>query len=268
MDLPLAHHRVAASLAGQRLGHTLVYLEETTSTNDEARRLAAAGHPEGTVVVADHQTAGRGRRGAAWYSPSRQNVLLSVILRPPWPVARWARLTPLAALAVSEALTTLFPTLRPQVKWPNDIYLRGKKSAGLLLESVFPADRPPFAVLGIGLNVNLSATGLPPDLRESTTSLRLENNGAPLAREPVVIALLRALDRWTTPARGEEGFAEALEVLRRQSWLLGRVVTARVGGEELHGVAEDLGSEGELLLRQPDGIRRPLTAVEWVRPVE
>lgn len=264
----LAYQHVQAALAGHRIGHTLVYWEETASTNDEARRLAEAGSPDGTVVVAEHQTAGRGRRGSVWHSPPRQNLLLSVILRPPWPVTHWARLTPLAALAVAQAVEHVLPRGRAQVKWPNDIYLSDKKCAGLLLESVLPGGRSPFAVLGIGLNVNLTWSELPEELRPVTTSLRMENGGEPLAREAVLIQLLRALDEWTSPEWGGSRFATALEKVRTQSWLLGQTVRVRVGAEEFCGLAEDLGPEGELLVRVADGSRRVLTTVEWVRPVE
>lgn len=266
MDPAFGHHRLAASLAGQRIGHTVVYHEETASTNDVARALAEAGHPHGVVVVADHQTAGRGRRGAEWFSPPRKNLLLSVLLRPPAPPHEWPRLTHVAALAVCEGIEASVPGVRPRVKWPNDIFLSGRKAAGLLLESAFPAQAPPFAVLGIGLNVNLTARDLPPDLRESTTSLAIEAGQPSVAREAVAAAILRALNRLLS--RPSDDFPLMLDDLRRRSVLLGRRVRVLSAGRELSGIADDLGPSGELILQQDDGHRAELTAVDLVRLAE
>lgn len=265
MDATFGQHRLAASLAGQRIGHTVVYREETASTNDVARALAEAGHPHGVTVVADHQTAGRGRRGAEWFSPPRKNLLLSVVLRPSSPAREWPRLTHIAALAVCEGIESVLPSLRPQVKWPNDIFLSGRKTAGLLLESAFPAQAPPFAVLGLGLNVNLSARDLPPELRETTTSVAIEAGQPTVAREPLAAAILRALSRLLAKPSG--AFPELLDDLRHRSLLLGRPVRAGVAGRELTGLADDLGPAGELILRQADGTKQALNAVDYVRLV-
>jgi BirA family biotin operon repressor/biotin-[acetyl-CoA-carboxylase] ligase len=265
MDPAFGQHRLAASLAGQRIGHTVVYHPETASTNDVARSLAEAGHPHGVAVVADHQTAGRGRRGAEWFSPPRKNLLLSVLLRPTAPAPEWPRLTHVAALAVCEGIEAVLPALQPQVKWPNDIFLSGRKTAGLLLECAFPAQAPPFAVLGLGLNVNLAARDLPPELRETTTSLAIEAGQPDVAREPLAAAILRALDRLL--AQPAADFPLRLDTLRRRSLLLGRQIRAGVAGRELTGLAEDLDPSGALILLQPDGTRLALTAVDYVRLV-
>lgn len=265
MEPPFAHHRLAAALAGQEIGHTIVFHAETSSTNDEARRLAEEGHPHGVVVCADHQTAGRGRRGAEWFSPPRRNLLLSVLLRPAAPAALWTRLTHLAALAVAEAVESACPGQAAQIKWPNDIYLSGRKVAGLLLESVFPASRPPFAVLGLGLNVNLAFRELPPELRAVTTSLAIESGG-PVSREAVAAAFLRALGRRAGQVEGD--FAGPLKELRRRSWLLGKNIRALAGGREVRGLAEGLGPGGELLVRVETGERLTLSSADGVRPLD
>ena len=263
MNKEFAHHRLASSLAGQRIGHTVIFHTETASTNDVARSLAETGHPHGTTVVADHQTAGRGRRGAEWFSPPRKNLLLSVLLRPATPASEWPRLTHLAALAVCEGIEITLPVLRPQVKWPNDIFLSGRKVAGLLLESTFPAHAPPFAILGLGLNVNLATRDLLPDLRPITTSLAIETSQPDIRREAVAAAILRALDRLLMRPAGE--FPMRLDELRRRSLLLGRHVRAGVAGRELTGIADDLGPNGELIVMETDGTRRELNAVDYVR---
>ncbi len=263
MDPAFRHHRLAASLAGQPIGHTIVFHPETGSTNDVARALAEAGHPHGVTVVADHQTAGRGRRGAEWYSPPRKNLLLSVLLRPSAPAHEWPRLTHLAALAVCEGIEAVFPALHPRVKWPNDVWLSGRKVAGLLLESAFPAQAPPFAVLGLGLNVNLGQRDLPPELRDSSTSLAIETGQPTLPREPVAAAILRALNRLV--ARPSADFPQLLGELRRRSLLLGHPVRAGLADREVCGIAHDFGPAGELLILEPHGAILELTAVEYLR---
>lgn len=266
MDPTFAHHRLAASLAGQPIGHTVLYHAETASTNDIARALAESGYPHGVTVVADHQTAGRGRRGAEWFSPPRKNILLSVILRPSAPIHEWPRLTHLAALAVCEGIEAVLPDLHPQVKWPNDIFLSGRKVAGLLLESAFPAQAPAFAVLGLGLNVNLHPRDLPQPLRDLTTSLAVESAQPTVPREPVASAILRALNRIL--ARPSEDFPGVLDALRGRSTLLGRRVRVGLGDREVVGLAHDFGPAGQLVLRSNDGSECDLTAVEYVRLVE
>jgi BirA family biotin operon repressor/biotin-[acetyl-CoA-carboxylase] ligase len=265
MDPPFSHHRLAASLAGQRLGHTIVFLPETGSTNDEVRQLAEQGHPEGVVVITDHQTHGRGRRGAEWFSPPRKSLLLSVLLRPSAPPEHWPRLTHVAALAGCEALESVLPSSRPQVKWPNDLLIDGRKCAGLLLECCFPPARPPFAVLGFGLNINLVLRDLPVPLRATTTSLALANGGSPLPREPIAAAFLRALDRLYAVMPTD--FGSMLIALRRRSCLLGLPVRASVAGQEMTGRASGLSPEGELILDLPDGTSRVLSTVDFIRTV-
>jgi len=265
MSRALAHHRISASLAGQKLGHHVVYLAETASTNDEARALALAGYPEGVVVFADAQTAGRGRRGAEWFAPPQKSLLFSLLLRPQAAPELWPLLTHTAALAVSEAIELLFPELRPQIKWPNDIFLNGRKAAGLLLESGFPTAAAPYAVLGLGLNVNVSERDLPPDLRGATTSLATEL-GTSVDRESVAIAIVRALNAhypavWTS-------FPAQLSGVRRRSLLLGRTVRAVIGSQEIRGVAVDHSESGELVVESADQQRTVLRAVDSIRLVD
>jgi BirA family biotin operon repressor/biotin-[acetyl-CoA-carboxylase] ligase len=264
MDMPLAHHRLAASLAGQPIGHEIVFFNETSSTNDDARRLAEAEHPEGVVVMADSQTRGRGRRGTEWFSPPKKNLLVSVLLRPKFPPENWPRLTHMAALAVCESIERLF-RLAPQVKWPNDIFLDGKKVAGVLLESRIPAGHAGYAILGIGLNVNLEESDLPSSLRGVTTSLRIACDGAPLAREPIAIELLRALNRHYRHC--DRRFGLVLDGLRTRSYLLGKQVRAHVGTKVWTGEACDYADSGGLVVRLPDGSLHTLSSADRIRVV-
>jgi len=226
------------SAAGGRppLGHPRVHLRTTTSTNDHARALAAAGAPHGTVVSAAEQTAGRGRQGRTWSAPPGRALLVSVVLRDP------STLLPLAAaLAVADIAGD-----EARIKWPNDVLVDGRKIAGILAEGR-PQDG--WAVLGIGLNVALRIEELPADLRDTAGTLGLE----PADVEPTLQRLLAALER--TLALGD---AALLAAYRARDALDGRQVRWATG----HGRAAGIDGEGRLVVELPDGGRTALSAGE------
>ena len=211
------------------IGSPRVHHRLTDSTNERARELAAAGAPHGTLVTADEQSVGRGRQGRAWTAPPKSAVLMSVVLR------KLSETLPLAAaVAVCEALP-----LDARIKWPNDVWIEGRKVAGILVEA-----RPQegWAVLGIGLNVSVET--FPPPLDETATSLRLA--GAALAADEALSALLAALDRWL--ARPPD---EVLAAWRSRDALLGRPVRWANGSKE--GVAAGVADSGALLVDTADG---------------
>jgi len=160
------------------------------STMDEARRLAEQGAPEGTAVVADSQTSGRGQAGRGWYSPPGQSILLSAVLRPDLAPADASWLTMTAALAMCETLAAWQPSA-PRIKWFNDVLLDGRKVCGVLLETSITGDALDYVVLGLGLNVNTDFSAAPPDVRERATSLS-QAAGRPLDREAVLQSWLTA----------------------------------------------------------------------------
>ena len=235
--------------------------DEIASTSDAARELGLSGAPHGTAVFAEHQTAGRGRRQNRWLMERGAGLMFSVILRPAAPMALWPRLTTLAALAVCKGIEAELP-LRPLIKWPNDIYLRDRKAAGILDET-FSGRHGTFLVLGIGLNVNTRA--FHEALQGSATSLLLELRPAPpaLDRSALAAALLRALA--VEIERLDERFPGAMTEVRARSWLIGKTIRARVDGRPVFGRAADLNHEGQLLLALPDGSLRALSSAEEVR---
>jgi BirA family transcriptional regulator, biotin operon repressor / biotin---[acetyl-CoA-carboxylase] ligase len=209
------------------IGHPRVHLRLTDSTNERARTLAAAGAPHGTLVTADEQQAGRGRQGRTWTAPPKSAVLMSVVLR------ELSETLPLAAaVAVCEALP-----LEARIKWPNDVWIEGRKVAGILVEA-----RPQegWAVLGIGLNV--ATEEFPAEL--SATSLRLE--GAALSPEDALAAVLSALREWLPLPT-----AEVLAAWRSRDALLGSAVRWSNGGKE--GVAAGVDDSGALIVETVDG---------------
>lgn len=256
---PLDWRRIAAAIQADVIFHP-----ETGSTNDDARDLAAEGAPHGTLVIADAQTAGRGRRGAAWISPPRRNLLCSVVLRPDMPFEKWPRLTHACALAVCEALERLHPQ-PPQIKWPNDVYVNGRKICGILVESVLDA-RGSFAIIGVGVNLNLTGEEFPEDLRDSATSVWLERGGQEVPREEFTITFYRHL-MWQCQ-RAAADFPSLLKRCAVRSFLSGRRVVLVSGGKERTGTVTGLGPEGELRLqRTEDGREELIASADFVRPL-
>jgi BirA family biotin operon repressor/biotin-[acetyl-CoA-carboxylase] ligase len=236
---------------------------------DVAREFAEGGAPEGLVVVADEQTAGRGRSTHAWYSPSRQSLYASLLLRPPLTPAQTGWVTMIAALAVAEEIRDLrleieekhraISTLRVQspisIKWFNDIHLGGRKVCGILVESSITGDQLDYAVLGIGLNVNTRFEDAPADVCARATSLR-EAWGLHETLDHTDI-LRRLLGHFearyahlvtarTSPAREYAGVLETL----------GREVRIHSGDEIIHGLAVRIEEDGALIVKTTTCDRR------------
>jgi BirA family biotin operon repressor/biotin-[acetyl-CoA-carboxylase] ligase len=234
------------------LGQTLHCVAELPSTNDRARELADAGAVHGEVVVAECQTAGRGRRGRSWSSPPGKNLYLSVILRPSLPPQRAPELTLVASVAACEACTKA--GVEAGIKWPNDVLVGGRKVAGILTELSAEPDAVHWVVLGIGVNLNSGPDDFPAELRDVATSLSIER-GQPVPRALFAAALLSELEQWLD-LHADEGFGPIRAAWRERSVTLGREVRADGDGEEIAGVAEDIDESGALLVRARGGLVR------------
>ncbi len=247
---PLDVEALRRSLAGLRLGNPLVYLPALGSTNSHAIELARAGAAEGALVITDHQTAGRGRVGRAWEPLPRQQLTFSLLLRPPF-APHW--LVMASALAVADAIEAV-TSLRPEIKWPNDLLIGGRKVCGILIET-----SDGFAVLGIGVNVNGSLADHPILAARATTLADVA--GHVLAREPLAAEILHGLDAlYAELLAGGEAAQQALrDVWRARLVTLGRRVVIRQGEDELAGTAEDVAADGALLLRDEAGTQRVVT---------
>lgn len=249
----------------------MVYLPSTGSTNDDAKRLADAGEPEGLVVLADEQTAGRGRAGKRpWLTPERTAVALSVLLRPRLPAEQLPLLSLAAGVAAAEAVSSV-ADVACRLKWPNDVMVGSRKLGGVLVESAISGGSVQYAVAGIGLNVNVPAADLA-RWREITlppTSLLMET-GASVSRERLTIALIECLDQsygWLGSG-APEARGTLLARYRAALATIGQLVRISGAGLEGVGVAEDVTETGALVLRLADGSRRTFTHGEvTVRPV-
>ncbi|MCW1921356.1 biotin--[acetyl-CoA-carboxylase] ligase [Luteolibacter arcticus] len=231
-------------------GFRLDFRESTGSTNDDVREAARTGASAGLVVVAERQQAGRGRRGAAWICPPGEGLAFSVLLRPSEPKSLWPRLSLAAGLAVAEGLDR--HGVAAEVKWPNDVWIGGKKIAGILVEA-----GEDFVTVGIGINVGV--TNFPEMLAASATSLALECGDAP--ELPLVLAsVLERLPVWEAKIGAD--FDELLRRFRERCALTGKQIRLTCADGVLAGEAAGIGDGGELLIRTPEGIRRIVQAEE------
>lgn len=247
----------------ERFVGKIVHLDEVDSTNRLGIDLAREGAPEGTAVVAERQTSGRGRLGRTWESPARVNLYLSVVLRPALSPVEVPRLTLAAAVAVADAIAAT-TGLRPGIKWPNDVLLGGRKACGILTELEAEAERVRFVVVGIGVNLNAREEDFPPELRAKATSLAIEL-GRPVDRPAFAGALLGALERvYGEMLRG--GFPGVRA--RYESWhvLPGRLVTVD-GVPPVEGLVRGIDDEGALIVEAADGTRRVLSGEVTLRGV-
>jgi BirA family biotin operon repressor/biotin-[acetyl-CoA-carboxylase] ligase len=231
---------------------SLHYEADCSSTQDLAREAAARGAGEGWTVVTDTQRAGRGRQGRSWVAPPETALLFSTILRPPRDV--FPLLPLLAALAVAGGIEAASGAV-PDLKWPNDVLLHGKKLAGILLERPAGAN----VVLGVGLNVNQSLADLP----EGATSLAIELGHA-LEREPLLAAVLNDLGSAYERA-DREGVGWIVPGWRSRSSMLGGPVAFDREGTLLRGIAEDVSEDGALQVRLHDGALVSVVAGEVER---
>jgi BirA family biotin operon repressor/biotin-[acetyl-CoA-carboxylase] ligase len=221
----------------------------TVSTNQLAAARAESGEPAGWAVIADHQTAGKGRRGNRWEAPPGASLLLSAILRPAAPLQQWPRLAVAAAVAVCRAIEAT-TSLVPQIKWPNDILIDGRKVAGILLESRAPGNHAPgWVVIGIGINVH--SRDFPLGLRYPATSLVLAAGHAP-SRVELANALLVALADEAAKASGD-GWDGVLRAYAARDALAGHAIRAETNGQVVEGVAAGLDPEGELIVHPSSG---------------
>lgn len=249
-------------LATRELGRTVHHYESTESTNRVAFELAQDGAFHGEVVIAEGQTAGKGRRGRSWSSPPGKNLYCSVILRPEIPPARAPELTLVAAVALAETLREAGGDAG--IKWPNDVQLGGRKVAGILTELSADVERVQFVVVGLGVNLNATADDFPAELADVATSLKLAR-GTEVPRALFTAALLTRLEQWLD-TWAEQGFAPVRAAWKKLSTILGHEVLVRSEQKELRGIAEDIDEGGALLLRVGDTVERVLAGdVEQVR---
>jgi BirA family biotin operon repressor/biotin-[acetyl-CoA-carboxylase] ligase len=229
-------------------------LAETSSTNDAAREQGRRGAREGFVVAAARQTMGRGRLGRSWESPPNRGLYVSILLRPDLAMTEAGKLTILSSVAMVDAVEAV-TGVRPDIKWPNDLMMGGRKLAGLLIETELKGGRLAFAVVGVGINVRQSADDFSPEVRDLATSLYLAT-GKLYRRADLLVALLQSMGN-----RISQPFEEAREAwVAAGSLTLGQRMMLKTSRGPKHGQAVGLDESGALLLRTDSGEVETITA--------
>jgi BirA family biotin operon repressor/biotin-[acetyl-CoA-carboxylase] ligase len=236
---------VLPRLTTVRLGRALRHELACGSTNDEAAAWARAGAPEGATVVAESQHAGRGRAGRSWFSPAGENLYCSIVLRPPIPPVAVPPLTLAVGVAVYEGIRGL--GFDPDLKWPNDVLIAGKKVAGILTEMSADLSQVHHVITGIGINVN--TTRFPRELEARATSLRLARGAGapPMDRVALLAAVLVALEQWYDRFL-TDGAAAVCRAFGARSRQLGHEVRVQTGSEVLVGTARGVDDDGALVV--------------------
>lgn len=247
---PLTVDGIRSTLATKHFGQHLHVHREITSTNSEAIALAQSGAEHGTVVVADSQTAGRGRQARTWFSPGGRNLYCSILIRPAnvqIPFGEWLSWIPLvSAVALTEAVRTV-AGVSLSLKWPNDLLFNEKKVGGILCENGTQHGKQPFVIIGIGLNVNAEPDSFPPDLAGIAGSL-MQSSHRPIDRNRLLSQLLNELEQVLDelgsegPRRLQHAYTAACATIGRRV----RVVLAE--SREFIGVAHSIGRDGALLV--------------------
>ncbi len=248
----------SAWMKGRRLGGNLDCNDVLDSTNNRAKRLAEQGAPEGTLVTAESQTAGKGRRGRSWVSPPGTGIWFSLLLRPDIHPAHAPMLTLTAALAVAEAIEEICG-LKAGIKWPNDIVVSGKKVCGILTEMSAEAEQVHYVVIGIGINANM--TEFPEEIRKTATSLYLET-GKKVRRARLTAAVMARMEYWyerflktSDMTLLKEAYTARLVNLNQEVVIL----DSRSGSE---GLCRGIDDGGLLLVEEKDGRLRKVMSGE------
>lgn len=243
----LTEDKIRAALTGTILGRDLIEIHDVIdSTNKRAGELALAGAAEGSLVIAETQTAGKGRLGRVWHSPAGKNIYVSIILRPNLDPNRVSLLTLAAGLSGSNAIAKQLG-IRPAVKWPNDLLIDGKKICGILSELEMKQARVSHVIIGVGINVNMDEDDFPPEISGLGTSLKIAV-GQKLDRAKILSGFLDELEKnYFELSRGNtDGM---LDQYRRVCLTLGQTVSFQKKDLLIEGIAEDIDRTGELLVK-------------------
>ncbi len=257
--LPLNLTLVAQQLKTQIIGSKIHYYPEIDSTNTRAAQLAEDGAPEGTLIITDYQTAGRGRENRKWVSPSNQNLLFSFVLRPPDSLQGVSQITTLAAVALCESIRneTGIPTV---IKWPNDIRVGKKKLCGILTESKTLKNKVNYVIVGIGINVNTPSEDFPIELKDQATSLFIETHKI-VSCENLFLTALHSMDKWYLETI-KNGIDRVVTQWKELSDMPGKLVRIHNRSQSFEGYILNLDTDGGLLIRKKNGMTEKILSGE------
>lgn len=244
---------ILSGLQNQTIGRRIHTYDRVSSTNDLALQCGIDGAEEGTLIVAESQTQGRGRHGRRWLAPPGSSILASVILRHRLRADQVGLPNLIGAVAIATAINEL-TNVSAQIKWPNDVLIQGKKVSGVLTELEYDRHRQPFFVMGFGVNVNTTWTDLPEELRASATSLRIEGKRE-ISRVTLFQAILRRLEENYLRLKHDDT-EPIIAAANRLLYFSGAWIQIKTAGEVFRGQAEVIDRDGGLLLKDMNGNRR------------
>ncbi|MFD0670381.1 biotin--[acetyl-CoA-carboxylase] ligase [Cohnella sp. GCM10027633] len=259
----LTPQELLPKLTTNSFGRNVRILDVVGSTQDELRVLAEQGAPEGTLVIAEQQTSGRGRMGRSWVSPSGKGVWMSLLLRPSVPLPLTPQLTLLAAVALSRAITRIVP-LDIGIKWPNDLLVNGRKISGILLESAAEDERLRYVIVGLGISANLDPEDYPAELLEKAISLKMAAGHA-ISRSELIAAVLEQFEQLYALYL-EQGFAPIRALWEARSVTLHRPATLHTPQGAIVGVPRGLDDMGGISVELEDGSMRTIYSAEVGNP--
>lgn len=251
---------VTSFLNTKRYGRYIHYLDECTSTQTIAHELARNGATDGTVIIAETQTSGRGRMSRAWESTRGKGIWMTVIIKPDVLPHQAPQFTLVAAVAIVNALKSLFKGFTPFIKWPNDVLINGKKCTGILTEMIAEIDMVQSLLIGIGINVNQQQADFPQELQSIATSLSIEEN-AILNRAEIVGTILNYLENYCDQYV-EEGFAPIKHLWEEASGTIGKRIKATTLSEVIEGKAIGITDSGVLEIQLADGQIRSIYSAD------
>lgn len=246
----LQKEQIEQYLTSSRFGQTIHYFDQCPSTQPIAHNLAQENAADGTIVICEEQTAGKGRLSRAWKSSKGKGIWMSVIIRPDIPPIKAPQFTLIAAVAVTRAIEDV-ANVRAEIKWPNDLLINGKKCTGILTELQADVDRVQAIILGIGVNVNQDIEEFPEDIQQIATSIKMVS-GIHVDRGQLVARILHHLEIYTD-LYVNHGFEPLKLLWESYSGTLGKRIKAVMIHEEIEGVALGITNDGVLQVRTDDG---------------
>lgn len=252
IDVPdlLTKDEILPRLNTKYIGKTYVYYSKIDSTNKKAKELATDGFEEGTIVISEEQSLGRGRLGRVWYSPKGKGIWVSIILKPDIPTMMAPRITLIGAAAVHSALEEF--GIKSEIKWPNDIILNNKKVCGILTEMSGEMEKLNYIVMGIGINVNTEENELENELNKIATSLKIECKKE-ICRKQLLCSLLNHFEGFYDDFKKHGTLENVISICKKNSILIGKEVKIISYGKEVAAKVIDIEDDGELIVKYDDG---------------
>lgn len=246
----LTYDEIGEVLKTSVIGRRIVHFDSIGSTNDKARELAELGESEGTVIISEAQTKGKGKTGREWYSEAYKGIWMSIILRPNIDLPSVPLITQVACAAVGKAGGNL--TCGIQIKWPNDVLINGKKFCGILTESSGEVDKVNYIILGIGINVNQDESDFPKSLSEKATSLKIETKKQ-ISRKILISEIFYEFEKQYTNVKAHEDISDTIAFCRKYSSIIGKQILLERNDQKILARVIDINNQGQILIKLSSG---------------